>query len=257
MSEARLDILVAKKLDCSREYAKSLILSGHVLVQDKLCKKPGNMFSEDAAIDISQPETAYVSRGGYKLEKALTYFTIDVSGLTCMDIGASTGGFTDCLLQNSAARVYTVDNGSSQLAQKLAADSRVIATENRNINSLTKNELPMVDFICIDVSFVSVKKIIDKSAEFLKDYGNAVILIKPQFEAERAVRVKNDRKTHAAILRALYDGITGSGLGIRNLCKSPITGKDGSTEYLMHAVKSGDTLDMPAYAELIKTLLRG
>ena len=184
METKRLDKIVAEKAAVSREYAKNLINTGCVSLSDRVLTKPGAMFDDDEDIIVAAAEMKYVGRGGYKLEAALDHFNIDVAGLVCGDIGASTGGFTDCMLQRGASKVYAIDAGTAQLVQKLRDDARVVSMENTNVRNLF--ELPeKLDFITIDVSFISVTKIIENVSALIRDGGKVVCLIKPQFEVGR------------------------------------------------------------------------
>ncbi|MDE6710509.1 MAG: TlyA family RNA methyltransferase, partial [Oscillospiraceae bacterium] len=202
----RLDVYLTERgLVKSRERAKELIKSGQVLVDGKAVTKPAFEAGESPEIKIIGEQLRYVGRGGLKLEKAVSEFGIDLNGRVCIDIGASTGGFTDCMLQNGAAYVYAVDVGHGQLSEKLAADDRVLNMEGTNIKNLSAEDFSIhPDFISADVSFVSLKQILPKIIELLPENGEAAVLIKPQFEAGRANIGKNgivkDRKVHERVL---------------------------------------------------------
>lgn len=240
--KVRLDILVSE-LGYGRGFAKELILNGSVSVNGKPVLAPGISFIRDEAnIVCSPPENIYVSRGGYKLEEALEYFNIDVKGLVCADIGASTGGFTDCLLKNGAKRVYAVDNGVGQLDKSLLSDSRVVNMENVNAKELAPDMFPeIIDFVCIDVSFISVTKIVPVIAEVINKDGLVVCLVKPQFEAGRGNVGKRgivkDPKIHELVLKNVNSAFEEAGLVLSGTVRSPIKGADGNIEYLSYFVK--------------------
>ncbi len=185
--KTRLDLLLVEKgLFPSREKAKAVIMAGQVYVDCQKADKPGMEVSRTAVIEVRGGTLNYVSRGGLKLEKALRVFPVSLEGKICMDIGASTGGFTDCMLQNGAAKVYAVDVGYGQLAWSLRNDSRVVNMERTNIRNITAGQMPdAIDFISVDVSFISLKLVLPVAASLLKDGGEAVCLVKPQFEAGR------------------------------------------------------------------------
>lgn len=239
----RLDLYLTENgLAKSRERAKELIKAGQVEAEGKTVLKPSFEVTEGCGVKVVGEQLKYVGRGGLKLEKALSEFKIDVAGRVCLDIGASTGGFTDCMLQSGAAFVYAVDVGHGQLDEKLQSDSRVQNMEKTNILELTAEDFPKdPTFISADVSFVSLKKILPKIAELLTESGEAVVLIKPQFEAGKANIGKNgivkDRKVHAAVLEDISSRCFSSGLEVRGLTHSPITGGDGNIEYLAHIGK--------------------
>ncbi len=236
----RIDVfLVEKGLSKSREYAKQLILNNQVIVNEKVVSKPSFNVSDNDDVKISGEILRYVGRGGLKLEYALKAFNVDLMGKTCLDIGASTGGFTDCMLQNGAAMVYAVDVGHGQLDEKLVADSRVVNMEGTNINSLTSDNFSgTLGFISTDVSFVSLTKILPKIKELLPYGETAVLLIKPQFEAGKSDISKNgivkNRKTHIRVLKDIYAFCVQIGMDIISLDFSHITGGDGNIEYLAH-----------------------
>ena len=228
----------------SREKARALIMAGSVYVGGQKCDKPGTILPPDAPIEVRGSRLPYVSRGGLKLEKALKVFPIDLKGRTAMDIGASTGGFTDCMLQNGAAKVYAVDVGYGQLAWKLRTDPRVVVLERTNARYLTVEQVPeAVDFFSVDVAFISLRLILPVARGFLRDGGRAVCLIKPQFEAGREKvgkkGVVRDRNVHVQVIRELVDFARGNGFSVLGLTFSPIKGPEGNIEYLLYLEKTG------------------
>lgn len=240
----RLDAYLTEKgLAKSRERAKELIKAGQVLVDGMAVCKPAYNVSEDSEVKIVGGQLKYVGRGGLKLEKAITEFGIYLNGRVCIDIGASTGGFTDCMLQNGAAYVYAVDVGHGQLDESLAADGKVLNMEGTNIKNLSAADFPKrPDFISADVSFVSLKQILPKIKELLPEKGEAAVLIKPQFEAGRANIGKNgivkDRKVHERVLEDIVSFCFDLGLVPEKVTHSPISGGDGNIEYLAY-LKAG------------------
>ena len=238
LDRAAVDRGIAK----SRERAKEYIAEGRIFVNGKEVTKPSAEVSDSDEITLSGEEMRYVGRGGLKLEKALSEFKIDVSGLTCLDIGASTGGFTDCLLQNGAKKVYAADVGHGQLAEKLRADDRVVCSEGVNVKDFTAETFPEpIDFISADLSFISARFAADAAALLLREGCSAVILIKPQFEAGRKNIGKNgvvkDPKAHAEVIESLVGYFNSIGLTVCGLAVSPIKGGDGNTEYLAYLKK--------------------
>ncbi len=239
----RLDVYLTEKgLVKSRERAKELIKAGQVTVDGKTAAKPSADVNGECGVQIVGEQLRYVGRGGLKLEKAIREFGISLSGRVCLDIGASTGGFTDCMLQSGAAFVYAVDVGHGQLDEKLKGDERVLNMEKTNILGLVSGDFPKKPgFISADVSFVSLKKILPKIAELMTEDGEAVALIKPQFEAGRANVGKNgivrDRKVHADVIEDISACCFSLGLEILGITHSPITGGDGNIEYLAHIKK--------------------
>ncbi len=236
----RLDVYLAeKKLAKSRTAAQSLINIGGVYVNGKMAEKSSMDVTEADNItieEIKQPK--YVGRGGLKLEGALEHFGLDISGAVCVDVGASTGGFTDCMLQNGAERVYAVDVGRDQLAEKLCEDPRVISHEQTDIRDFSLDEYPEgADFIGADASFISLKMILPEINRLLKSGGRAVALIKPQFEAGRKALNKRgivtDEKIRRRVVEELTDFARGCGFAVVGVVNSPITGGDGNEEYLM------------------------
>lgn len=240
----RLDLyLVQRGVVPSRTKAQEWIAAGCITVDGVPARKPSLDVGENAAVSVSAPPYDYVGRGGVKLEAALDAFRIDASGLVCADIGASTGGFTDCLLRRGAAKVYAVDSGEGQLSPLLRSDGRVVSMEKTNARYLTKNALgEPCDLVVMDVSFISQTAILPAVAELLREEGAYVGLIKPQFECGRAALdkrgiVRDPRRRESAV-RSVADVCASLGLSVRGLIRSPITGKDGNAEYLIHCIKS-------------------
>ena len=234
----RLDaFLVEKNIIKSRERAKEHIKNGDITVNGAVVLKPAAEISENDDVKFTGTALKYVGRGGLKLEKALKCFDIDLSGKVCLDIGASTGGFTDCMLQNGASHVYAVDVGHGQLDITLIADSRVTNMEKTNINDVFAESFDMMpEFISADVSFVSLKNVLPKISELMSDEGSAVVLIKPQFEAGKSNIGKNgivkDRKVHISVLNDIISYCNVVGLHVNKIDYSPISGGDGNIEYL-------------------------
>lgn len=241
MKKIRLDQLLNDRgLAESREKAKRLILAGQVLIDGRPAPKPGHPVTTDHKIEIKQAER-FVSRGGEKLEGAMEAFGLDLTGNTCLDIGSSTGGFTDCMLQHGAIKVYAVDVGKGQLHWKLREDERVIVMEGVNARYLTAKDLPeTADFASIDTSFISLTKILPAVKNLLKPGGEIVSLIKPQFEAgkeevDKGRGVITDPAIHEAVLSRVRNfGTKELGLQWLNLATSPIKGPKGNTEFLAH-----------------------
>ncbi len=243
----RLDIyLVENGLCQSREMAKSLIMEGKVFVNNQRSDKAGDTVGEKDVVELRGEALKYVSRGGLKLEKAMKSFPVDLGGKTCMDIGASTGGFTDCMLQNGAAKVYSVDVGYGQLAWKLRNDERVVNMERTNIRYVTKEQIgEELDFVSIDVAFISLKLVLPVAHTLLRDGGEVVALIKPQFEAGRdkvgKKGVVRDIAVHKEVVKTIVDFAFDSGFEVLGLDFSPIRGPEGNIEYLMYARRSAGT----------------
>ena len=244
MSEKkRLDVLLTERgLQESRQRAQAVIMSGEVFVNGQRVDKPGTAVAEDARIEIRGGTLPYVSRGGLKLEKAMATFPIDLHGAVCADIGASTGGFTDCMLQNGAEKVYAVDVGYGQLAWKLRSDLRVVCLERTNARYLTREQVPdALDFASVDVSFISLKLILPPLNGLLKDGGHAACLVKPQFEAGREKvgkkGVVRDPDVHLEVLEHFLDHAKESGFTVLGLTYSPIRGPEGNIEYLGYLEK--------------------
>ena len=241
----RLDVLLVQQgLADSREKAKRMIMSGVVFVKGQREDKAGSTFDEEAAatIEIHGHTLKYVSRGGLKLEKAVDQFGFSLEGFTCMDVGASTGGFTDCMLQNGAKKVYSVDVGRGQLDWKLRNDPRVVCMEKTNMRYVKPEDIgEPVDFVSIDVSFISLKKILGPVYDCLKDEGQVVALIKPQFEAGREKvgkkGVVRDSKVHEEVIEMIMNFAKETGFTLLHLDYSPIKGPEGNIEYLLHMIK--------------------
>ena len=241
----RLDILLVKRnLAESREKAKAVIMSGCVYVDGQKEDKAGSTFPEEAAIEVRGHTLPYVSRGGLKLEKALANFDVDVKGKVCTDVGSSTGGFTDCMLQNGAVKVFAIDVGRGQLDWKLRNDPRVVCMEKTNIRYVTPEDIgEPVDFSSIDVSFISLTKVLVPIRDYMKEDGEIVALIKPQFEAGREKvgkkGVVREKSTHREVIRKVMDYAMSIGFDLCDLDFSPIRGPEGNIEYLIHLKKSG------------------
>lgn len=236
VQKERIDkLLVDKGLVESREKAQALIMSGAVFVNNQKIDKPGTKVPTDTNIYIKE-KMPYVSRGGFKLEKGLKVFNLDVKDKICLDIGSSTGGFTDCLLQNGAKKVYAVDVGKNQLHEKLRADSGVISIEEFNARYLTENEIPeKIDILVCDVSFISITKILPNICNLLKEDFKGIILIKPQFElSKKEVKdgVVRDKELHFKAIKSVIESLMQSCYCIRNLDFSPIKGPEGNIEFL-------------------------
>ena len=236
----RLDELVClQKPELSRTQAQRLIMSGVVFVNGQKELKSGSMFAEDAAVEVRENKLKYVSRGGLKLEKALKVFDPGLEGRICIDIGSSTGGFTDCMLQNGAAKVYAIDSGTGQLHYKLRTDSRVVVMERTNIRYVTREMIPEpCGFASVDVSFISLALVLPAALPLLDERKEMVMLIKPQFEAGREKvgkkGVVRDPAVHEEVIRKVVDLSEGAGLGICGLDFSPVKGPEGNIEYLIH-----------------------
>lgn len=244
MSEKlRLDVaLVEKGFAESREKAKALIMAGIVYVNNQKSDKAGNNIKPDDIIEVRGETLKYVSRGGLKLEKAVSSFSLDLNGYTCADIGASTGGFTDCMLQNGAVKVYAIDVGYGQLAWKLRTDERVINLERTNFRYVTEEQIPdKLDFASVDVSFISLSLILPVMRTLLKDNGTAVCLIKPQFEAGKEnvgkKGVVREKSVHIAVIEKIIGLIAENKFSLLGLDFSPVKGPEGNIEYLCYIKK--------------------
>ncbi len=239
----RLDVLLIKRnLAESREKAKAVIMSGNVFVNGQREDKAGSTFSPEVFIEVHGHTLPYVSRGGLKLEKALANFDADVKDKVCTDVGSSTGGFTDCMLQNGAKKVYAIDVGRGQLDWKLRNDPRVVCMEKTNIRYVTPDDIgEPVDFSSIDVSFISLTKVLVPIRDYLRDGGEIVALIKPQFEAGREKvgkkGVVREKSTHLEVIRKVMDHAMSIGFDLLALDFSPIKGPEGNIEYLIHLKK--------------------
>lgn len=242
----RLDVLVFEKgFAESREKAKAVIMAGLVYVDNQKADKCGTQYDEDANIEVRGSALKYVSRGGLKLEKAIANFDLDLSGKIAMDIGASTGGFTDCMLQNGAKKVYSIDVGYGQLAWKLRTDERVVNLERTNMRKVTREQVPdEIDFFSVDVSFISLRLILPVARQLTAENAEAVCLIKPQFEAGREKvgkkGVVRDPAVHIEVVRNIFDFALENGFDVLDLDFSPIKGPEGNIEYLIHLRRSGD-----------------
>ena len=241
----RLDVLLTEKgLAPSREKAKALIMAGVVYVNNQKEDKAGTQFPEEATVEVRGQGLRYVSRGGLKLEKALQVFPIRLEGRICMDIGASTGGFTDCMLQNGAACVYSIDVGYGQLDWKLREDPRVICMEKTNFRYVKPEDLDpdrMPDFASVDVSFISLSRILPPAHAILPEDGEMVCLIKPQFEAGREKvgkkGVVRDPRVHEEVIRQTLQTAEAAGFEVLGLSWSPIRGPEGNIEYLLYLLR--------------------
>ena len=244
----RLDVLLVKRgLAASREKAKAVIMAGSVFVDNQKEDKAGTMFPDTVQIEVRGNTLKYVSRGGLKLEKAMSHFGLSLDGCVCMDVGSSTGGFTDCMLQNGAVKVYAIDVGHGQLDWKLRNDPRVVCMEKTNIRYVTPEDLEeKADFSSIDVSFISLTKVLPPVYELLKDQGQVVCLIKPQFEAGREKvgkkGVVRDSAVHREVIEKVTDFASKTGFALLNLEYSPIKGPEGNIEYLLHLQKKQEGL---------------
>ena len=240
----RLDVLLVNKgIFESREKARAAIMAGQIYVDDQKVDKAGEKVKVAANIEFRGDTLPYVSRGGLKLEKAINNFGLNLEGKTCMDIGASTGGFTDCMLQNGAVKVFSIDVGYGQLAWKLRVDPRVVCIERTNVRYIKFEDIgEYADFASIDVSFISLTKVIPPVLEVLTEEGSIVALIKPQFEAGREKvgkkGVVKEPATHIEVINKVVDFVTGLDLKILTLDFSPITGPEGNIEYLLYFTKA-------------------
>ena len=240
----RLDVLLVKRnLVESREKAKAIIMSGNVFVEGQREDKAGSTFDESVQIEVKGQKLPYVSRGGLKLEKAMANFDVQLQDKVCTDVGSSTGGFTDCMLQNGARKVFAIDVGHGQLAWKLRQDERVVCMEKTNIRYVTPEDLgEKIDFSSIDVSFISLTKVLLPIRNYLKDDGQIVALIKPQFEAGREKvgkkGVVREKSTHYEVIELVVSYALSIGFKVLALDFSPIKGPEGNIEYLVHLQKS-------------------
>ncbi len=256
MDKKRADLLLVEQgLAPSRERAQAMIRAGQVTADGRPVAKPAAQLDGDAALAVAGDAPPYVSRGGLKLDKAVRRYALNLTGVTALDVGASTGGFTDCMLQFGAAHVYAVDVGTDQLAPSLRADPRVTAMEQRNAREMTPAWFPAPpDFAATDVSFISVRLILPAMYACLSDGAQAVILVKPQFEAGRGRVGKNgvvrDRRVHEDVLAGAAEFAAALGFTVRALDFSPITGPQGNMEFLMLLQKGGGAAvsDIPAEA---------
>ncbi|SHJ48822.1 TlyA family RNA methyltransferase [Paramaledivibacter caminithermalis] len=250
--KVRIDtLLVERNYFESREKAKKSLMSGIVYVNNLLVDKPGMKVDSDADIEIKGKALPYVSRGGLKLEKAIKKYNIDLKGKICMDVGASTGGFTDCMLQNGAKKVYSIDVGYGQLDWKLRQDDRVISMERTNIRYVKPEDIEdKIDFASIDVSFISLKIVLPVVKSLVKENGKIVFLIKPQFEAGRSKVGKNgvvrDKGVHREVIEDILNFAIEIGLTVNELTFSPIKGPKGNREFLAYVsnIPSVEALDV-------------
>lgn len=259
----RLDVLLVKKgLAPSREKAKAVIMAGRVYVDGQKEDKAGSVFDEEGAqIEVRGHVLPYVSRGGLKLEKALKVFPITLTDKICMDIGASTGGFTDCMLQNGAVKVYSVDVGYGQLDWKLRQDDRVVCMEKTNFRYMTPEDIPdVLDFASVDVSFISLDKILTPAYALLREQGEMVALIKPQFEAGREKvgkkGVVRDPKVHEEVISRIVRHADEVSFEVLDLSYSPIRGPEGNIEYLIHLKKNPERIVYPDILEVFEKKIK-
>lgn len=257
----RLDVLLVQRgLAPSREKAKTMIMEGNVFVDQQREDKAGSFFDVEAKIEVRGNTLRYVSRGGLKLEKAMEAFGLDLSGCVCMDIGASTGGFTDCMLQNGAAKVYAVDVGYGQFAWKLRQDPRVVCMEKTNIRYVTPDQIgEPLDFASVDVSFISLTKVLEPAKALLREGAQIVCLIKPQFEAGKdkvgKKGVVREQSTHREVIEKIIAYARGLGFRVLHLDYSPVKGPEGNIEYLVHLAndnlpESEETADVAAVVRM-------
>ncbi|KFG91983.1 Hemolysin [Sphingobium herbicidovorans NBRC 16415] len=245
MAKVRADqLLVDRGLAESRARAQALILAGLVFLGDRKIDKAGQQVASDAELDVKGRDHPWVSRGGIKLAHAIDHFALDVTGMTAMDVGSSTGGFTDVLLTKGAARVYAVDSGTNQLAWKLRSDPRVIVHEQTSARILTDAHIPeAIDIIVCDASFISLAKVLERPISFARPGAHLVALIKPQFEAGREEvgkgGVVRDPAIHARVCEEVGAWLTGQGWTVNGMTTSPITGPQGNIEFLIHAALGG------------------
>lgn len=258
----RLDVLLVKRnLAESREKAKAIIMSGNVFVDGQREDKAGSTFPEEVNIEIKGHTLPYVSRGGLKLEKAMQVFDVSMQDKVCTDVGSSTGGFTDCMLQNGARKVFAIDVGRGQLAWKLRQDERVVCMEKTNIRYVTPEDIgEPVDFSSIDVSFISLTKVLLPIRNYLVAEGEIAALIKPQFEAGREKvgkkGVVREPATHIEVIEKVTEYAASIGFTVKNLTFSPIKGPEGNIEYLVHLKKipEGENPEVPS-REAIKAVV--
>ena len=258
MLKKRLDVLLLDRgFSDSRQRAKAIIKAGEVYVNNLRADKPGELFLEDAQVELRGTGQKYVSRGGLKLERAIAAFSLELGERVCMDVGASTGGFTDCMLQNGAKQVYAIDVGYDQLAQKLRCDPRVVNLERTNARGLTRQQVPaVIDFFSMDVSFISMTLILPAVRELLSERGSGVCLIKPQFEAGREKvgkkGVVREKETHLEVVRQVISYAGSVGYEILGLDFSPVRGPEGNIEYLLHLRKNKEEACLSGCPEHIR-----
>ena len=256
----RLDVLLVKRgLAASREKAKAVIMAGSVFVDNQKEDKAGTMFPDTVQIEVRGNTLKYVSRGGLKLEKAMTHFGLSLEGCVCMDVGSSTGGFTDCMLQNGAVKVYAIDVGHGQLDWKLRNDPRVVCMEKTNIRYVTPEDIgEKADFSSIDVSFISLTKVLPPVYELLKEQGQVVCLIKPQFEKKKKKvgkkGVVRDPAVHREVIEKITTFASETGFALLNLEYSPIKGPEGNIEYLLYLQKKCNGLPQDGNIDINATV---
>ena len=261
IEKERLDVLLVQLgLANSRELAKAYIMAGNVYVDGQKEDKAGTKVAVNAPIEVKGSQMKYVSRGGYKLEKAIEEFGVSLEGKVCLDIGASTGGFTDCMLQNGASKVYAIDVGYGQFAWKLRNDERVVCLEKTNVRYVTHEQVPDEgDFASIDVSFISLTKVLPAVLGILGEKGQLVCLIKPQFEAGREKvgkkGVVRDIQVHREVIEMIVDYVRAQQLGILALDFSPIKGPEGNIEYLIYLDKSQTGMTEEAVAKRLEEVV--
>lgn len=264
MEKIRLDVYLAENgLAKSRSSALAMIMAGEVYIDGTKAAKAGQQITGKEKIELRTKALSYVSRGGLKLEKAMKVFPLKLSGLVCMDIGASTGGFTDCMLKSGAKKVFAVDVGYGQLAWKLRCDERVVNMERTNIRYVTKADIgEEIDFFSVDVSFISLKLVLPVAYDLLKENGSGVCLIKPQFEAGREKvgkkGVVRDKAVHEEVILNCTEIAKGAGFGVLGLDYSPVKGPEGNIEYLMYVKKGAESenFDIKNLVELSHNLLK-
>ncbi len=256
----RLDVLLTERgFFDSREKAKAVIMAGEVFVNGQREDKAGSKFDREAEIEVKGKVLKYVSRGGLKLEKAVEVYGLNLMGKTCIDIGSSTGGFTDCMLQNGAAMVYAIDVGTNQLAWKLREDKRVVSMEKTNIRYVTEEDIPeKADFASVDVSFISLTKVLPAAVNLLKDEAYMVCLIKPQFEAGREKvgkkGVVRDLSVHKEVIELVINFAIGLNFFIKGLTFSPVKGPEGNIEYLLYMQKRNEKMSVAETDKIIKDI---
>ena len=261
VEKERLDVLLVQQgLANSRELAKAYIMAGNVYVDGQKEDKAGTKVAVTAKLEVKGNQMKYVSRGGYKLEKAMDVFGIRLNGKICLDIGASTGGFTDCMLQNGASKVYAIDVGYGQFAWKLRNDERVVCLEKTNVRYVTHEQVPDEgDFASIDVSFISLTKVLPAVLGVLGEKGQLVCLIKPQFEAGREKvgkkGVVRDSSVHREVIEMIVEYVRTQSLGILGLDFSPIKGPEGNIEYLIYLDKSRSGMHEDEVQERVDTVV--
>lgn len=256
----RIDVLLVEKgLFETRQKAKYAIENECVYIENNLVNKVSKIYEEDCNIEIRKKALPFVSRGGLKLDKAIKEFKISIKNKICMDIGASTGGFTDCMLQNGAAKVYAVDVGHNQLDKTLKQNKRVINLEGTNIKEINTEEFEKIEFISIDVSFISLTNVLDTAYKILNQNGEIVILIKPQFEAGKEFINKNgvvkDKKIHERTIEKVLLYANSLGFTVNNIDYSPIKGSAGNIEYIAYIKKQASKLDLFSLRDTIKSIV--